>query len=70
MYANLDTFEITYITIDGRTYPVTGQMRFIQEHLLYNAPGGIRLSAGSALVASVEFRVPAIADGKIVEEIT
>lgn len=70
MYANLDTFEITHITIDGRTIPATRQMRFIQDHLLYAAPGGIMSSYGTALIASVEFRIPAIVDGNIADEDT
>jgi hypothetical protein len=57
MYESLDTFEITHITIDGYTIPATGQMCFIQDWGLYNAPGGIRLSAGNALIASIEFRI-------------
>jgi hypothetical protein len=69
-YANLNTFEITYITIDGRTYPATGQMCFIQDHLLYAAPGGIMSSWGTALIASLDFRIPMIVDGEVVEENT
>jgi hypothetical protein len=66
MYENPDTFEITHLTIDGRIIPAMGQMSFIQDHGLYNAPGGIRLSAGNALIASFDLRIPTIIDGEVI----
>jgi hypothetical protein len=62
------TFEITHITINGRTYLATGQLRFIQDNCLNNAPGGIRLPMANAIIASADFRIPTIVDGEVVKE--